>query len=805
MTHAGNNSRPAASMLVKRSRIRSRCVQNRQASGSLCCLAIAVACLVPSIGFSQESATGPPDTAGAIEVIRVTPLGGIGVDRRKVPASIQSASSEELAEQHRLDLTEFMRTNFASVFVNEAQNNPLQPDLQFRGFVASPLLGLPQGLAVYQDGVRINEPFGDTVNWALIPESAIATMDLVSGSHPLFGLNSLGGAVSLQTKNGFTDPGTRGEVLAGSFERIVAKAETGGVFGSSDNLSYYVNVWHFEEDGWRDYSPSEASRVFAKVGWQGEKSNLDVAMSYADTELIGNGPVPVQLQALDREAVFTRPDITENELAMLSLRAHHSPRSALSIDWNVYVRLSDIDTFNGDDSDFEECEEPENEGLICLESNEEEEEDGEEEPSLDQNGNSIVATESVEGATINRSATEQDGLGASLQLTFEHELTPRRRNQFVAGVSFDHGDVDFRSSTELGMLDTTRLAIPGGAFVGDAFTELKTTTNSYGVFFNNTLEISPDLALTFAGRYNRTEIELRDQLGTALDGDHSFDRFNPSLGVTYQFSRPVQFYAGYFESSRTPSPVELTCADEDDPCRLPNAFLADPPLKQVVARTWETGLRGRSPAIRWFATLFSTRNEDDILFVSAGPLTNQGFFDNVGETSRQGIELSAQGELGEKLSWFANYTFLEAEFREDFVVSSANHPLAEDNEIMVNSGDRLPGTPENLAKAGIVFDITPKFTLATNAVYSSDRVLRADEGNLLPTVPGYVVFYARGEYRFNDHVSIFAKIDNLFDKEYETFGLLGDAAEVLGKSFDDRQFLAPGSPRAVYVGLQLAL
>src|SRR5687767_13474157 len=185
-----------------------------------------------------------------------------------VPGNIQSATNAEIERLHGADLGAFMNRRLGSVFINEAQGNPLQPDVQFRGFVASPLLGLSQGISVYQNGVRINEPFGDTVNWALVPESAIAGIDLIPGSNPLFGLNALGGAVSIRTKNGFTTPGTGGEFQGGSFQRVVAEIESGASF--DDRLSYYGSARYLAEDGWRQFSPSEAMHMFGDVGWRGE-------------------------------------------------------------------------------------------------------------------------------------------------------------------------------------------------------------------------------------------------------------------------------------------------------------------------------------------------------------------------------------------------------------------------------------------------------------------------------------------------------------------------------------------------------
>ena len=153
------------------------------------------------------------------EVVVVAPY-GTAVDPALVPANVQRAVAEQSCNARKsLDLTDFLNRQFSSVSINHAQNNPLQPDFNFRGFTASPLLGLPQGLSVYQNGVRINEPFGDTINWDLIPMSAIDSVQMLAGAQPVFGLNTLGGALSLQMKNGFNYEGTQAEVYGGSFGR----------------------------------------------------------------------------------------------------------------------------------------------------------------------------------------------------------------------------------------------------------------------------------------------------------------------------------------------------------------------------------------------------------------------------------------------------------------------------------------------------------------------------------------------------------------------------------------------------------
>ncbi|MEW8505893.1 MAG: TonB-dependent receptor [Candidatus Thiodiazotropha sp.] len=733
----------------------------------------------------------------AIDVISTTPLHGVEIERNRLPMHTEIATDEEVTRQQSLDLSEFLNQRFGSVFLNEAQNNPLQPDLLYRGFVASPLIGLPQGMSVYMDGVRINEPFGDTVNWSVIPESAIAGVNLMAGSNPLFGLNTLGGALSVSTKNGFTHPGAEVELSGGSFDRYTAQASIGG---SRENLGYFITANVFDEEGWRDFSPSESKQLFGSLAWQGEAGSLDLTLSLSDSELIGNGALPEDLLEEEREAIFTRPDITEQDATLLRLGGQRALGDEIVLEGTIYYRNSRIDTLNGDDSDFEECEEAENEGFICEE--EEGDEGEEEEIVFDQDGNPILADDDVEGGTVNRSESDQDSFGLNLQTAFLQPLGGRE-NQLIVGIAADRSEVDFNSNTELGSLDESRKALGSGLFVEESFTEVETETKNLSFYFTDTWSVNEKLALTLSGRWNKTEIELRDQLGTALNGDHSFTRFNPALGLTYDLNQGVNIYAGYSESSRAPTAMELTCADPEDPCRLPNAFLSDPPLEQVVAKTWEAGLRGSLPGLSWHVGLFQTTNEDDILFISAGALTNEGFFDNVGETRRQGLELSLNGNLADnRIDWFLSYTRLKATFEENLSIASPNNPFAVDGEIAVESGDRLPGLPENLLKAGLTYRVTPNFSLGADLQYSSDIVLRGDESNLDEEIDGYSVVNLRGEYQASDNLKLFAKVDNLFDREYETFGLYGEADEVLGDDYENPRFLSPGSPRAVWAGIR---
>ena len=745
----------------------------------------------PSGQQSQEPAA--PQFEEAIEVVGATPIPGIGVERDKIPGNIQAATAADLARTG-IHAGEQLTAGFASVYANEAQTNPFQPDIQFRGFAASPLLGLPQGIAVYQDGVRMNEPFGDTVNWELLPTNAIASVTLMPGSNPLFGLNALGGAVSVQTKTGFSHPGHGVSVFGGSFGRLWADVHTAG---HTDRLSYFITGRILAEDGWRDFSPSRVRQMFGNVEWRGTSTTLTATAAGGVNRLIGNGPAPVQLLEEDRSAIFTHPDETKTDMGLISLRGRHAAGGNVTFDGVVFYRPARIRTFNGDDTAYDECEDEEFEELLCTE-------DGEGDPVEDQFGRPVPANDDDPfDATNNTSATRTDGWGGGFQATATRPIGTRE-NPFVAGASFDGARSRYESDTELARLTDDRGTIGAGIFDAEAAVRLQTSVRHSGLYAADFFTVAPGLTLVGSARFNHSVVELRDQIGTELTGDHSFSRLNPAAGLTYALPRSVTAYGSYSASSRVPAPSELSCADPDDPCRLPNAFVADPPLNQVVARTLEGGVRGRNREVGWTASAFRTANRDDITFISSGALTNEGHFANVGDTLRQGLELNAVGVVANRVRWGAAYTYLRARFDTPLTLSSPNHPDAVDGEITIRPGDSIPSVPRHNLK-GDLSVAAGRLSIGASATYASSQFLRGDEANLLPPIDGATLVNLTGGYSFGSRVRLFGRLTNLFNNDYATFGLLGEADDVLGDEFDDPRFVSPGAPRAAWVGLEFSL
>ena len=409
-------------------------------------------------------------------------------------------------------------------------------------------------------------------------------------------------------------------------------------------------------------------------------------------------------------------------------------------------------------------------------------------------------------------------------------------NQLIVGAAYYRGLSNFDSVLELSELDPITRVTTGlgtGTFVDAEATSVETATRSTSLYVTNTTQLTDTLALTLSARANDTDVRLQDRTGVRpeLNGEHRFLRVNPAAGLTWQATAETALYASYSESSRAPTPIELACnegvfevaqrfatergEDPDDidfECRLPNAFLADPPLEQVVAKNIELGARGTLAlplaalgSLRYEVGLFNTTNRDDILFQTTGRST--GLFANVDKTRRRGFEGKILGNQG-ALSWMVAYSHIEATFEADFNALSPNHDFADgEGEISISKGDSIPGIPEQQFKLVADYSLTSRWQLGVDLLANSGQVLRGDESNQLARTAGYAVVNLRTRYSYSDTVELYARVDNLLDRDYETFGLLGEEpGEIDVPLIADMtipRFLGAGQPRAAFVGLRV--
>jgi outer membrane receptor protein involved in Fe transport len=734
-----------------------------------------------------------------------TPSTALAVD--KVPSAINFVDSGQIARTYSLNVTDALQQSVPGINVSEVSGNPFAPNVEFRGYVSSPVSGTPQGLAVYQNGVRINEAFGDTVNWDLIPTAAIQSVAVVT-NNPAYGLNALGGAVTVQMKDGFNYHGAEIDVMGGSYGRVQGSAQWGN---QVDKFSTYVALEGLHDDGFRNFSPSDIKRFYSDVGFRSENAEFHLNIGAADNTLGAPATTPVELLQNFWGATYTTPQSETNKVAYVNLTGKVDITPSWTIDTNAHVRSFSQQTQDGNPTGTQVCDADGT--LLCFG-------DGST-PANGLNGQQLANT-FPDGAILgenDRTSTNSTTGGFSVQATNSDDLFGHG-NKFVVGTSFDSSVTHFDAGAELGTIGTNYVVSGSGIFLGtsgspvsDGPVSLRATNQYTGVYALDTFDVTRAFSVTAGGRYNDARISLQDLTGTSplLNGNSTYDRFNPIIGGTYKITSELTAYAGYSEANRAPTPLELGCADPNNPCIIASFLVSDPALKQVVSHTIEAGFRGTRDmnigTLEWKLGGFRATNTDDILAIPSPALQGFGFFQNVGDTRRQGIEAEAKLK-STAFDVYGSYTFLDARFLDALQLGS-NSPAADDNgNIQVTPGNQLPATPRHRFKAGFDLFVTDAFKVGADAIYVSDQYFVGDESNQEPKLPGYAVFNVHASYQVTRNVQIYGKINNLLDNHYATYGTFFDTGDVPnfaagGASFTNAQALNPAYLRTFYAGMKV--
>ena len=743
--------------------------------------------------------------------------GGVALDADKVPGNVQGLSASDLTRNGSASLTQALNAQLGSISVNDDLNDPYQPDILYRGFEASPVLGTPQGLAVYQNGVRINEAFGDTVNWDLFPDMAINRVQIAS-SNPVYGLNALGGAISVDMKNGFNYTGGELELSGGSFGQRSAGAEYGANDGT---FGIYAAAKTLDSDGWRDFSSDALRQFYTDLSLRVDKLSLDLSYTHGENHLDGQGSAPAQELAVSRRLVFTGPQANDNELNFVTLNGTYKATDNWSVQGVLYYRQFSQRVSNGNTTDYTACTTAAFAGSLCQSDGITPVNNaaGQNLPDISQGGDVPIGENDFEN--INSYSH-----GATLQISNDQSIFGHD-NQFTAGASFDYAHTDFYSGAQIGVIDAQLTVLPSNLYVdtpessdfGAVPVILRASNRDIGGYLTDTFNVTPDFALTASGRYDVAHIDLQDRRGTSLDGNNRFSHFNPAFGGTYKLTPTVTAYAGISTNTRTPTASEIECSDPLKPCLLPSNLAGDPPnLRQVVAHTAEFGLRGNIPnafatdgAVTWNLGAFRTNSFDDIYGISTS--VSSGFYQNIGSTRREGIEAGFNYQT-DKWSAYFNYSYVDATFQSAIQLPSPSNPFQDaDGNIEVRPGDRLPGIPKNRVKVGVDYAVTPQWKLGASMIIVSNEYYFGDESNQNKPLPGYHVVNLHASYQVARNVQVFGSIDNVFNAKYATYGIYSDPTGVgtPGVPVDgvtngpgvDNRFFSPAAPTAVYGGVRI--
>lgn len=875
----------------------------------------------------------------------VGPMPGLELTEDEIPANVQSITAKELKESGAVSLTDLMNSQMQSVTVNDYQGNPFQMDLQYRGFTAGPQVGTPQGLSVFLDGIRVNEAFGDTVNWDLIPMNAISRLDVFPGSNPVFGLNTLGGALSLRTKTGFTDPGIEGRVLGGAWGRKQLQLSAGGNNGT---VAGFLAIHGFEEDGWRDNSPSSVRQTFGRIDLAAGIATLGLSVLKVDNDLVGNGTVPIEDFRARPETIFTSPDETKNDLLQYQLSAAFDFTDEFNVTAMTYRRRSERGGTGGDafedfdDMDFGRDKVTPHHNVLCKYADTDDDWFPDD-PGAPLNAPCGAATGTVPNAGQIRnggsgSSRDQPGVidGTPIGLRNRTELNQITRggavqfnwnldrHKFMFGAAVDTTHTSYLNAQQLGLLDSSRnfyLASEGwGAGQIDPMyyaaqheiimNDFDGGSRNRSLYFSETWSPRENLHLSFSSRFNLYEVRnslnarasmsglnefrnaiagngipfldpvtgsviaLNDPIEVCSSGmddetckrirvdynpndlyrvktteKHKYRSFNPSVGINWLPDENTNIFANWSRGARAPSAIELGCAVDRTMrgntqasasssypvCYLPNTLSADPYLPQVRSKSGEIGARGTLPnGFKWNASVYRTDLSDDIYLV--GVTSSKSYFDTIGDTRRQGLEIGLSGKVG-KLDFRVNYAYTDATFQSDFYLLSPHNSSANFNRssgrrsgatiknsdvflnhgegtyqmIHVRPGDTMPGVSPHNMNVTLGYQMTDALSFRLTAIAHSSAFLRGNENNKhqigatdeesmltndpvrcagqpLPCLiklgggrpfryggksPGYAVLNLLINYKFDKRLTGFVQINNLLDKTYYSAGRLG--------------------------------
>jgi outer membrane receptor protein involved in Fe transport len=791
-----------------------------------------------------ETSTSQPEPSE----VKMSPFGASSLPVAKVPGSVSQVTANDFKRDETVIPQEALQARVPGIIVGDLQGNQFQTNVQYRGFEASPVNGVAQGLAVYQNGTRINEAFGDTVNWDFLPSNAINGITVMSGN-PIFGLNAIGGSISIDMKDGFNYHGADVDTRFGSFGRKQVSTQVGA---QSGNFGIYGAFEGINDDGFRDFSDAEIRRGYADLGFKNSWSEFHFSFTGADNHVGVTAAAPEELLAQRGwDRTFTSPQTTDNTLQLYQFNGTVLATDTLAISGNAYYRRFKQRHVDGNIAEAEECDD--NPGLLCIEDGVAFGKPGT--PGVNDNGTIDFNPDALYGS-IDRTSQDADSWGIALQATDKSRLFGYR-NQFTIGTSYDHGRVGYTANSELGTF-LPRFVVAGTGIQFQAPPEdcpididddeecgsddvtprnLTTTNDYFGAYFTNTTDLTDRLALTVGGRFNYARIEIKDNTGNeeleALNGTNTYTRFNPTAGLTYKLLPGLSVYGGYSEANRAPTPAEIACSDPERPCIIESFLTADPPLDQVVSRTWELGLRGenklgwRGERIDWSIGAFHTLNSNDILSVADETSNGRGYFLNAGDTLRQGIEASI-AYRSERLFAYANYTYLDATFRDRIQLSSPDNPYAsecigvdDDDEeaeearcVHVRPGDRLPGTPQHRFKVGFDYWLTQKWKFGADLVALSDQFFTGDEANQDRPLPGFARLNAHTSYDITDNIQIYGLFENILDRRYGLSGSyfnveaanIGGAADIPPIEFDEdgsHRSITPAIPFAAYGGVKV--
>ncbi len=762
-------------------------MQTQKRNKKIACLLTPIALASAQLIMTTAHADDVVGTLPTVEVVGVSPVASFNIPLNQYPGNIQVLRENDIESQKSSSFSELLGRSATSVTLNEIQGNPFQLDLNYRGQRLSSVLGSAQGISAYLDGVRINEAFGDVISWDMLPESAISTITMIPGSNPMYGMNTLSGALVMTTKNGLTHEGNEVELTAGSFGRQRADVSVGRNLGNGYHA--YAAATTFKEDGWREKSDSKLTNAFIKFGRDTEKTSWNVSVMGGTSDLKGNGLAPHDMYTTNYRQGYTFYDITENKSQQVSFAGTHKLSNEEKLSLTTWYRHAKRQGNNGD------VNEAYREFL------------------MDGDPLCTAGHEDNCAAVINKNTSTQKTYGVTFQWDRQFGL-----HKFLSGITIQEARTRYQQSEGVTEF-INRVAQPAASFTEQA--DHKGKTNQYSIFMADVFTPLPGTLITGALRYDYAKVNnklrsldaITEEMRPEENESFTYRKLNPSFGFSQILSKQATVFGNWSQGMRVPTAFELGCANENYPCRVPTGLQDDPYLKPVISQTTELGIRFTpSEKTRITTALFHNLNKDDITFIRVASSQAAGIFANKGNTTRDGVEVTARHRES-RWEMGASYTYLKARYK-----SNLQLPSLEDR-IDVTPGTRIAGLPEHFFKFAAMYRLTPQVRVGGDVQVFGDQVVAGNESKTASGVnadqavgkdklAGYGILNLNANYEYVKGLNFFVRVNNVFDKKYASYASLGYNMFPGGNlaTADDEVkgsvFYAPGAPRAAFGGVR---
>ncbi|HKV74229.1 MAG TPA: TonB-dependent receptor [Gemmatimonadales bacterium] len=666
-------------------------------------------------------------TLAPIEVVgSIQPAANPGVIS-SIPARVTILTGKQVDAYEPRVLSEVLSQQ-PSFSLYDDLGSPYKMNLSTRGFFASPVVGLPQGVSVFLDGVRQNEADAAQVNFDLLPMQYIKRVELLAGTASLTGRNALGGAVNLVTQRGEGPAHGELEVQGGSFSAFNGNGSVGGV--THGGIDYYLGAGYNREDGWRQATGAHQYNGLLNLGRLTDTWGVSLQAFGAVGDARTAGSLPESVFQANPDSNMTPGDYENLDLIQTSLAGYKRMGDGRG-SARLYYRRHSGDRFN-----------------------------------------------------VNQAA-DPDALGKSRNSTFGWSFDYRCGKPLgtaVLGLRFGADGTINQTSVQL-FADSTKF---GGGQTQTTF--VKAPLWDAAGFATADLTVGR-VTFSAGARYDYIKIPFENQLDHSNDTTSHFSRVSPKGGISVDAGGGASIYASVGQNFRAPAVIELACADPAEPCLLPFSLGDDPPIKPVVATTYEIGGKVPLGPVDFTASLYRSDVRDDIyLFPGSDTLsgsTIDGYFGNIDKTRREGAELGLNLGFGRGHSVYLNYAWTRATFQ---TIAAIQSPRSDSN--VARPGDRIPLVPDQQVKLGAAFQVGNHLTLGADGRFIGHQYLRGDEANEDKPLDTYFVADARATVHFGPW-EISGLVNNLFNSLYANFGTYNvNQGNPAGDTLE--RFLTPG-------------